>query len=98
MKPVATKEESRDVDLSESETWSLHDEEVTERPFVYKTAMGKSYASNKSDHPGSPKAERIEWSRNVRMSPATVHHMEAVSRCSGKSTNEDQMILWMTWT
>ena len=78
VKPVATKEESRDVDLSESETWSLHDEEVTERPFAYKTAMGKSYASNKSDHSGSPKAERIEWSRNVRMSPATVHHMEAV--------------------
>ena len=30
-KLVATKEESSDVDLSESETWSFHEEEVTGR-------------------------------------------------------------------
>ena len=37
-KLVATKEESGDVDLSESETGSLHKEEVTGRPVVYQTA------------------------------------------------------------
>ena len=78
VKPAATKEESGDVDLSESETWSLHEEKVTERPVAYATATGKPNASSKSDHPGSPKAERIEWSHNLHMSPATVHHMEAV--------------------
>ena len=35
---AATKEESGDVDLSESETWSLHEEEVTGRLVAYKTA------------------------------------------------------------
>ena len=59
--PVATKEESGSVDLSESETWSLHQEEVTERLAAFKTATGKPNASSKSDHSGSPKAERMEW-------------------------------------
>ena len=58
-KLVAT-EESEDVDLSESETWSLHEEEVTERPIAQKTAIGKPKTSSESDHRGSPKAERIE--------------------------------------
>ena len=66
------------MDLSESESWSLHEEEETEKPVAYKTAQGKLYASSKSDHPRSPKAERIEWSHILHMSPATVHHMEAV--------------------
>ena len=78
VKPVATKEESGDVDLSESETGSLHEEEVTGRPVAYKTGKGKPYASSKSDCQGGPKAEIIEWSHNLHMSPATVHHMEAV--------------------
>ena len=78
-KLVATKEESGDVDFSESETGSLHEEEeVTGRPVAWKTAKGKPNASSKSHQPGSPKAERIEWSHNLHMSPATVHHIEAV--------------------
>ena len=47
-KLVATKEESWDVDLSESETWS-QEEAVTERPVACKTATGKPNASSKSD-------------------------------------------------
>ena len=58
MTPVATKEESSDVDLSESETWSFQEEAVTERPIAYKTTTGKPGASSKSDHSGSPQAER----------------------------------------
>ena len=39
-RPVATKEESGDVDLSESETGS--EEDVTEKPVAYKTAARKT--------------------------------------------------------
>ena len=75
-KPVATKEESGDVDSSESETGSEVD--VTGRPVAYTTATGTPYASSKSDCQGGPKAERIEWSHKLHVSPATVHHTEAV--------------------
>ena len=56
-KPVATKEESGNVDPSESETGS--DEDVTGRPVAYKTAAGKPHAYSKSDCQGGPKAEKI---------------------------------------
>ena len=36
VKLVVTEEESGDVDLSESETWSFHEEEVTGRPVADK--------------------------------------------------------------
>ena len=57
----------------------------------------KPGAVSKSENSGHLKAERKEWPHNLHVSP--VHHMEAESsRSSGKSTNKDQMILWMTWT
>ena len=43
-----------------------------------KQLRGKPCASSKSDCLGSPKAEKTEWSHSLRVSPATVHHMEAV--------------------
>ena len=46
-KLVATKEESGDVDLSESETW--REEDVTGRPVAYKTPTGKPCAPSKSE-------------------------------------------------
>ena len=49
-KPVATKEESGTVDLSESESWSFHEEEVTEKLVAYKTATGKPAASNRTEN------------------------------------------------
>ena len=57
-KLVATKEESGTVDLSESETWSFHEEEVTGKTVAYKTVTGKPGASSKSENSGNPKAER----------------------------------------
>ena len=66
-KLVAAKEESSYVDLSESETCSFHEEEVTVRPVAYKTATGK---------PG--KAERKRWPHNLHMSLVTVPHTDAV--------------------
>ena len=56
VKPVATKEESGDVDLSESETGS--DEDVTWKPVAYITATEKPHASSESDCQGGPKAEK----------------------------------------
>ena len=73
-KPVATKEESGDVDLSESETES--EEDVTGKPVACKTATGKLYASSKSDCHGGPKVEKIQCKKAHRLVPArrpTVH-------------------------
>ena len=55
---VSTKEESGNVDLSESDTWSYQEEDVLERSIAHKNATGKPYATSKSDHPVSPEAER----------------------------------------
>ena len=77
-KLVAPKEESGAVDLSESETWSFHEEEVTARPIACKTVTRKPGASSKSENSGNPKAERKEWPLNLHMSPATIHHTEVV--------------------
>ena len=77
-KPLATKEESGDVDLSESETWSFHEEEVTGRPVAYKTATGKPGASSRSEILENPAAESKEWPCNLYMSPATVPRADAV--------------------
>ena len=97
-KSVATKEESGDVDLSESETRSFQEEAVAERPIACEKAPGKSNASSKSDHPGSPKAEGKEWSHNLHVSPATVHHTEAVVSIVRGSADENMTTLWMIWT
>ena len=44
----------------------------------FKKATGKPNASSKSDQLGNPKAARKEWSHNLHVSPATIHHSEAV--------------------
>ena len=64
------------MDLSESETGI--EEDVTEKPIAFGTAAGKPYASSKSGCQGGPTAERTEWSHNLHVSPATIHHTEAV--------------------
>ena len=48
------------------------------KPIACKRATQKPNASSKSDCQGGPKAERKEWSHNLHVSPATVHHTEAV--------------------
>ena len=48
-KLVATKDESGDVNLSESETWSYQEEAVLGRPIAHKKATAKPYASSESD-------------------------------------------------
>ena len=63
------------MDLSESETGS--EEDVTGKPVAYKTAAEKPYAPSTACQ-GSPKAEKTEWSHNLLVSPATIHHLEKV--------------------
>ena len=43
-----------------------------------KQQLGEPNASSKPDCQGGPKAERKEWPHHLHMSPATVHHKEAV--------------------
>ena len=97
-KLVATKAESGDVDLSESETGSLHEEEVSGRPVVKK----KNLRGNPV-HPANQTAREVQKlkEQNVHttytcLQPQFITWKQS-SRSSGKSTNEDQMILWMTW-
>ena len=66
VKPVATKEESGDVDPSESE--SEREKGVTGKLVAYKTAAVKPYAPSKSVCQGGPKAEKIQWSHNLHVS------------------------------
>ena len=75
-KLVAEEEESGDVDPSESETGS--EDDVTGKPVAYETATGKPYTSSKSDCQGRSKAERKGWSHSLHVSPATIHHTEAM--------------------
>ena len=87
--PVATKEESGDVDLSESETES--EEDLTGKPVACKTATGKPYASSKSDCHGGPKAEKIQCKKAHRWVPArrtTVHRCPPTTRSTVRQHNQ----------
>ena len=64
------------MDPSESEIGS--EEDVTGKPVAFQTDTGKPCASSKSDCQGGPKAEKIQWPHNPHVSPATLHHTEAV--------------------
>ena len=66
VKPIATKKESGDVVLSESETGS--EEDVPGKPVAHEIAAGKPYAPSQSACQGRPKAEKTEWSHNLRVS------------------------------
>ena len=54
------------------------EEDVTGRLVACKTTTAKHNASSESDCGGSPKAEKTEWSHSLHVSPATIHHLEAV--------------------
>ena len=51
---------------------------MTEKLVAWKTAVEKPSAPSKSACQGKPKGEEIEWSHNLQVSPATIHHTEAV--------------------
>ena len=48
------------MEFSESEPWSNHEKEVTEKPVAHEKVTGKLVASRKSENSGNPKAEKKE--------------------------------------
>ena len=95
-KSVATKEESGDVDLAESENGS-EEEAVLARLVAYKTATVKPM------HLVTQTVREVQKLKgqngnNLRVSPGTVHHTEAVFSIVRGSTDENMTTLWMIWT
>ena len=60
-KPVATEENQVLWEFSESESSSVHENEVTSEAVVYKKSAGKPAASRISENSQNPKAERRKW-------------------------------------
>ena len=76
VKPVATEEESGDMDNSESEIWIYQEEAVTVKPIAYKTAAVKPYTSSKSACQEGPKAERRAWPHHLQISQNLVQNRQ----------------------
>ena len=77
-KPVATEENQVLWEFSESESWSVHEDEVTGKPVAYKKGAGKPAASRISEKSRNPKADRTKWPHNFYMSSAVVSYMDKV--------------------
>ena len=78
-KPVATEENQVLRKFSESESWSIHEDEVTEcEPVAYQKGAEKPAASSISENSENPKAERRKWPHNFYISSAVVSYMDKV--------------------
>ena len=71
-------QQKRNQECGSSRIWIWEWRRCDRETGCFKTAAGKPYASSKSDCQGRPKAEKIEWSHNLHVSPATNHQTEAV--------------------
>ena len=63
-KLVATEENQVLWESSESESLSVHEDEVTGKPVAYKNSAEEPAASSISENSGNPKAERRKWPHN----------------------------------
>ena len=79
VKPVATEENQVFWEFSESESWSVHEDEVTGEPVVCKKSEGKPEASSVSENSGNPRAERRTWPHNFFIFSAVVSYMDKQS-------------------
>ena len=75
---VATEENQVLWEFSESESWSVHEDEVTGKPVAYENSAVKPATSSISDNSGNPKAERRKWPQNFNISSAVVSYMDKV--------------------
>ena len=57
-KLVATEETQVLWAFSESQSWSIHEDEVTGKSVAYKTGAGKPAASSISENAGNPRAKK----------------------------------------
>ena len=71
-KPVATEENQVLWEFSESESWSIDEDEVTGKPVAYK----KARRNLRLPVLGNPKAERRKWPHNFYISSAVLSHMD----------------------
>ena len=67
--------------FSESESWSIHEDEVTGKPVAYTKVAGKPAASSMSENSGNRKAEKrncyiistyplqsyLTWTKSIRL-------------------------------
>ena len=93
-KPVATKEDSGDVDLSESETWSEQEEAVTGRPIAYKIATeNPMHPVNQTTREVQKLKEKNGHTIYACLQPQIIIWKQ-YSRSSRGSTDENVMTLW----
>ena len=77
-KPVATEENQVLWEFSESESCSVHEDEVTGKPVAQTKGAGKPAAFSISENSGNPKTERRNWPHNFYMSSEVVSYMDNV--------------------
>ena len=77
-KLVATEENQVLWESSESQSWSIHEDEVTGKLVAYKTGAVKLVASSMSENSGNRIAERKKWPHDFYISSAAVSHMDKV--------------------
>ena len=77
-KPVATEENQVLWKFSESESWSVHEDEVTGELVAHKKSAGKLAASSISENSENPKAEKGIWPHNFYMSSEDGSYMDKV--------------------
>ena len=78
-KPVATVENQVKCEFTESESWSVHEDEATSKPVACKNGTGKLAASSISENSRNPKTERRKWPHNFNISPKVLFHMDKKS-------------------
>ena len=75
-KLVATEENQVLWEFSESESWNVHEYDVTGKPLAYKKGAEKPAASSIPENSGNPTAGRRKWPLNLYMSSEVVSYME----------------------
>ena len=82
--------------FSESESWSIHEDEVTGKFVAYKKDAEKHAVSSISENSENPEAERRKWLHDFCMSSS---HMDKKKiRLCERLTMEDPRTKWTTST
>ena len=90
-KPVVTEDNQVLWEFYESESWSVHEDEVTGKRVAYKNSAGKPAASSISENSGNPKAEGRKWPHNFYVSSAVVSYMDKVFSIARKTYDRGPM-------
>ena len=92
--------ESGSMGISESESWSVHEDEVTCKPVAYKKGAVKPAASSIPEISGNPEAEMRKWHIFLHLLGSRVLHRQKSVRLWERPTIEDLQTKWRTstWT